>query len=136
MMMMVANSYIEGYYVPGTVLNTLNILTLIFLAVFKNKWQLVSDIWKCWGIKKFLAARCPVTHACNPSYSGGRDREDHSSKPAGQFARPISKKPITKRADGMAQGVGPKFKPQYCKKKKKEILGRETRVGNVIKART
>jgi hypothetical protein len=23
-----------------------------------------------------------VTHACNPSYSGGRDQEDHSSKPA------------------------------------------------------
>jgi hypothetical protein len=26
--------------------------------------------------------------------------------------------PITKKADGMAQGVGPEFKPQYCKKKK------------------
>jgi hypothetical protein len=24
-----------------------------------------------------------------------------------------------KRAGGMAQGVGPEFKPQYCKKKKK-----------------
>jgi hypothetical protein len=24
----------------------------------------------------------PVTHACNPSYSGGRDQEDCSSKPA------------------------------------------------------
>jgi hypothetical protein len=24
----------------------------------------------------------PVTHACNPSYSGGRDQEDHGSKPA------------------------------------------------------
>jgi hypothetical protein len=23
-----------------------------------------------------------VTHACNPSYSGGRDQEDHDSKPA------------------------------------------------------
>jgi hypothetical protein len=23
-----------------------------------------------------------VTQACNPSYSGGRDQEDHSSKPA------------------------------------------------------
>jgi hypothetical protein len=31
---------------------------------------------------------------------------------------PISKKPNTKRAGGMAQGVGPEFKPQYCKKKK------------------
>jgi hypothetical protein len=25
-----------------------------------------------------------------------------------------------KRAGGVAQGVGPKFKPQYCKKKKTE----------------
>jgi hypothetical protein len=23
-----------------------------------------------------------VAHACNPSYSGGRDQEDHGSKPA------------------------------------------------------
>jgi hypothetical protein len=28
------------------------------------------------------------------------------------------KKPITKKAGGVAQGVGPKFKPQYHKKKK------------------
>jgi hypothetical protein len=28
------------------------------------------------------------------------------------------KKPITKRAGGVAQGVGPEFKPQYCKKQK------------------
>jgi hypothetical protein len=26
------------------------------------------------------------------------------------------KKPITKRAHEVAQGVGPEFKPQYCKK--------------------
>jgi hypothetical protein len=26
-----------------------------------------------------------VTHACNPSYSGGRDQEDHSSKPGWQI---------------------------------------------------
>jgi hypothetical protein len=23
-----------------------------------------------------------VAHACNPNYSGGRDQEDHGSKPA------------------------------------------------------
>jgi hypothetical protein len=23
-----------------------------------------------------------VVHACNPNYSGGRDQEDHSSRPA------------------------------------------------------
>jgi hypothetical protein len=32
------------------------------------------------------------------------------------------KKPITKkRAGGVAQGVGPEFKHQYCKNKKKEL---------------
>jgi hypothetical protein len=30
------------------------------------------------------------------------------------------KKTFTKRAGGVAQGVGPEFKPQYCKKKKKK----------------
>jgi hypothetical protein len=31
---------------------------------------------------------------------------------------PISKNPSQKRAGRVAQGVGPEFKPQYCKKKK------------------
>jgi hypothetical protein len=30
------------------------------------------------------------------------------------------KKPNTKRAGGVAQGVGPKFKPRYHKKKEEE----------------
>jgi hypothetical protein len=36
-----------------------------------------------------------VAHACNPSYSEGRDQEDHGSKPAPgkQFRRPYLKKP-------------------------------------------
>jgi hypothetical protein len=33
---------------------------------------------------------------------------------------PISKIPNTKGAGGVAQGVGPEFKPQYLKKKKKK----------------
>jgi hypothetical protein len=33
---------------------------------------------------------------------------------------PISKKTFTKRAGGMASGIGPEFKPQYRKKKKKK----------------
>jgi hypothetical protein len=35
----------------------------------------------------------PVAHTCNPSYSGGRDQEDHSLKPAwvNSFYDPISK---------------------------------------------
>jgi hypothetical protein len=32
--------------------------------------------------KVWYSAGCSVVHACNPSYSGGRDQEDHGSKPA------------------------------------------------------
>jgi hypothetical protein len=61
----------------------------------------------------------PVAHACNPSYSGGRDQEDVGLKPLGKqfIMRPyLKKKTLHKnRAGGMAQGVGPEFKPQYHK---------------------
>jgi hypothetical protein len=59
----------------------------------------------------------PVAHACNPSYSGGRDQEDHGWKPtqANSSRDPISKKIITKRTGGVAQGIGPEFKLQYHK---------------------
>jgi hypothetical protein len=63
-----------------------------------------------------------MAHVCNPSYSGGRDEEDHGLKPAQEnsLQDPISKIPITKRAGGVAQGEGAECKPQYCKKKKKK----------------
>jgi hypothetical protein len=32
--------------------------------------------------KKKLWCQVPVAHACNSSYSGGRDQEDRGSKPA------------------------------------------------------
>jgi hypothetical protein len=63
------------------------------------------------------------THTCNPSYSGGRDQEDHSSKPtwANSSRDPISKKPNTKkRAGGVAEGVGPEFCTLSTGKKKKK----------------
>jgi hypothetical protein len=31
--------------------------------------------------KRRAASQAPVVHACHPSYSGGRDQEDLSSKP-------------------------------------------------------
>jgi hypothetical protein len=63
-----------------------------------------------------------VAHACNPSYSGGRDQEDRGLKPvqANSSKDPISKILSQKRADGGGQGEGPEFNPQYCKKKKKK----------------
>jgi hypothetical protein len=41
----------------------------------------------------------PLAHTRNPSYSGGRDQEDPSSKPswAKSSLNPILKKPITKK---------------------------------------
>jgi hypothetical protein len=67
-----------------------------------------------------------VAHTYNPSYSGGKDEEDWGCKDeedwgskAGQANSsrdPISKKnPSQKRAGGVAQGIGPEFKPQYYK---------------------
>jgi hypothetical protein len=59
-------------------------------------------------------SRAPVAHTCNSSYSGGRDQEDHGSKPAraNSSRDPISKNPSQK---GLVE-----FKPQYHKKKKKK----------------
>jgi hypothetical protein len=62
-----------------------------------------------------------AAHTYNLSYSGGSDQEYRSLKPAkaNNSGEPISKNPSQKRAGGMAEGVGPEFKPQYQKKKKK-----------------
>jgi hypothetical protein len=67
----------------------------------------------------------PVAHACNPSYTEGRDQEDRGSKPAPATSvwDPVSKKKKSqKRAGGVAQVVGPEFKPQDLKKKKSGIV--------------
>jgi hypothetical protein len=66
----------------------------------------------------------PVTHVCNPSYSEGRDQEDHCSRLLQIVCKTLSRKnPSQKRAGRVAHSVGPEFKPQYCKKKKeKKIL--------------
>jgi hypothetical protein len=46
-----------------------------------------------------------VSHACNPSYSGGRDQEHHGLKPAwvNSLQDPISKILNLKRSGGGAQ---------------------------------
>jgi hypothetical protein len=33
------------------------------------------------SFKKMVTSQVPVAHACNPSYSGGRDQEDCSLRP-------------------------------------------------------
>jgi hypothetical protein len=62
-----------------------------------------------------------VAHACNPSYSRGRDQEDLGLKSVQIVRETLSRKnPSQKRAGGVAQGKGLEFKPQYCKRKEKE----------------
>jgi hypothetical protein len=65
-----------------------------------------------------------VAHAYNPSYSGGRDQEDCSSKPAraDSSARPYLEKPFTKI--GLVEWLKVKVlssSPSTVKKKKKKI---------------
>jgi hypothetical protein len=58
----------------------------------------------------------------NPSYSGGRDQEDLEGSLGNSSMRPYLEKSVTKiRTGGVAQGEGPEFKPQYCKKKKVDL---------------
>jgi hypothetical protein len=47
-------------------------------------------------VKSYI--QVPVAHACNPSYSGGSNQEDHISKPApaNSSLRPYLEKPFTK----------------------------------------
>jgi hypothetical protein len=65
-----------------------------------------------------------VAHACNLSYSGGRDQDDGGLKAAqaNRSRDPISKKTHHKKkgGGGVAQGIGPEFKPQYYQKKTKQ----------------
>jgi hypothetical protein len=47
------------------------------------EWSLFLDLVpEVLLVKKYYLLRAPVAHACNPSYSGGSDMEDHSTKPA------------------------------------------------------
>jgi hypothetical protein len=66
----------------------------------------------------FSVSWVPVAHTCNRTCSEGRDQEDLGSKlnHASGVQDPISEKILLKkRTGGVAQGVGPEFKPQYCK---------------------
>jgi hypothetical protein len=74
---------------------------------------------------KEVVSQVPVAHTSNPSYSGGRDQEDHGWKPAwaNHSQDPILKKtPSQKKASEVAQGVGPELKPQYHQKNKKRVV--------------
>jgi hypothetical protein len=69
-----------------------------------------------------------VAHVCNLNYSGGRDAENHGSKPAwaNSAQDPISRKPITAKGCGVAHNS--EFKPQYRKKKEKKKKKLKTKI--------
>jgi hypothetical protein len=85
--------------------------SLVFIHVYTYIRYIHKDSW------------ASVAHACNPSYSGGRDQEDHGLKPAwaNSLQDPISKTPSythKKRSGGVAQDVGPALKLKYHKNKR------------------
>jgi hypothetical protein len=91
----------------------------------KCPWNVLSN-----G-KKQNKTQVWVAHACNPSYSGGRDQGDHRLKPAlvNSSRDPISKKPITKKGwwSGSSDSLPSKCEAQSSnhsatKKKKKRIF--------------
>jgi hypothetical protein len=64
-----------------------------------------------------------VAHAHNPSYLGGQRSggSRFEASPSKQFKRHYLQKTLHKKGPGgVAQGVGPEFKPQYHKKREKE----------------
>jgi hypothetical protein len=60
----------------------------------------MTDSWSLY--KKRKISQVLVAHTCNPSYSGGRDQEDHGSKTAQADSSQdlISKKPSQKKRRG------------------------------------
>jgi hypothetical protein len=71
---------------------------------------------------------------CNPTYSGGRNQENHILKPAQRNTSQdlISKQPFKKRAGGVAQSVSLDCKPQFCAPPHKKVLKIEQKADIVI----
>jgi hypothetical protein len=62
-----------------------------------NKTWLIFNTEHRSCVKEVNYSQAPVAQAYNHSYSGGRDQEDYSSKPANSSQDPILKKPFTKQ---------------------------------------
>jgi hypothetical protein len=70
----------------------------------------------------------PVAQACNPSYYGGRDQEDHISKPGKQFMKTYLKKTLHKKwlvewrkVKGSCLSTKKKKKKKVKEKEKKDM---------------
>jgi hypothetical protein len=93
----------------------------------EDPWGITSEQLLRTTLKNKCRSQMPVAHACNPSYSGGRDQEDRGSKPAqaNSSSRPYLENPFTKM--GLLQWLKVKAlssSPSPAKKeKKKKCLG-------------
>jgi hypothetical protein len=58
--------------------------SVVITMVYNSTFCFLHDLRNSWAL---------VAHTCNPSYSGGRDQEDHNLKPvwANNSQDPISK---------------------------------------------
>jgi hypothetical protein len=99
---------------PFIFLSCLITLTRILICTAWS-WQSGSS-----GKSACLGSWALVVHACNPSYSGGKDQEIKvRSQPGQAVLETLSQMTLHKnRVGGMTQGEFPEFKPQYHKKKR------------------
>jgi hypothetical protein len=72
-------------------------------------------------LEKNTVIQAPVAHAWNPSYSGGRDQQNHCSKPAqaNSSQDPISKEPIVRKGWWSSSRCRPWVQTLVPQKKKK-----------------
>jgi hypothetical protein len=92
-------------------------VTRLFFLFYFLGWSLNSGLCACKAhlshtsspilSKTLTGARCQWLTPCNPSYSGGRNQENHSSKStwANSSWDLILKNPTQKRVGGVAQAV-------------------------------
>jgi hypothetical protein len=73
----------------------LSLLVVCFEGIGK-KW--LKIIFPVFTVLRIYLSQAAVVHACNSSYSGSRNEDDHGSKPARANSpqNPISKKPNQK----------------------------------------
>jgi hypothetical protein len=97
------------------------------ISIVNREIQIEDTFWlHLTSGKNTKNSQVPVAHAYNPSYSRVRDQENGIAVQS-QLWQIIcetlfQKKKSQKRAHWVAEGIGPEFKPQYCKKRKQKII--------------
>jgi hypothetical protein len=74
-----------SWWIAVSILMKYNLSTFSFVAFALSG---IHQKYSCWAL---------MAHTCNSSYSGGRDQEDHSSRPIVGQTDPSLKIPNTKK---------------------------------------